>query len=92
MLFRSVQWSALGPLVAYRSTPEEREILVRPLFRVRTRRDRRDLRADILYPLATAEVRDEEWSARLLLLAPGGRSAVRGPAGSLPRGRGCCGC
>jgi hypothetical protein len=69
----SVRWSALGPLVAYRSTPSEREFLVRPLVRVHEDRESRDVETDLAYPIAATHWRRDEWSLRFLLFTARGR-------------------
>lgn len=63
-----VRWSALGPLLEFQRTPEERTLLLRPLLALRQRRgSEHDGRADILYPLATTRWQDDTQSARVLL-------------------------
>jgi hypothetical protein len=61
----TLRWSALGPLLAYERTATTRELLVRPLLRLR--RDRDTVQADVLFPLAAARVEPGYESVRFLL-------------------------
>ena len=77
--------TALGPLVEYRRTPTSREWLVRPLLRLATRTDRRDVEAEVLYPIAAARWREDEWSARVLLFSARHRDAAPDAGGRRTR-------
>jgi hypothetical protein len=63
-----MHWSAFGPLIEYTSTPERRDLWVRPVLGLHQRRGTaRDDRADIFYPLASSRWRDDYQSFRFLL-------------------------
>ncbi len=63
-----VRWSALGPLIEFRSTRESRDLYVRPILWLRQQRGaRRADRADIFYPLAASGWQGDEQSFRFLL-------------------------
>jgi hypothetical protein len=64
-----VHWSALGPLVEYRRTAGRRELAIRPLLWLQGDAHDRSERIDVLYPIAAAEWRPDEWWARFLLLS-----------------------
>lgn len=63
-----MRWTALGPFLEFKRTPEMREFYVRPLLHLVQRRGTlHDDRADILYPLAASRWQEEYQSFRLLL-------------------------
>jgi hypothetical protein len=64
-----VHWSALGPLVEYRRTAGRRELAIRPLLWWQEDARGQDERVDVLYPIAAAERRPDEWWMRFLLLS-----------------------
>src|SRR5262249_31498651 len=77
-----MHWSAFGPLLEYTSTPERRDLWVRPVLGLHQRRGTaRDDRADIFYPLASSRWRDDYQSVRFLLFPyPPRPAGPRGPA------------
>jgi hypothetical protein len=63
-----VRWSAFGPLLEFWSTPETRDLRIRPFLSLHQRRGAtHDDRADILYPLAASRWQDDYQSFRFLL-------------------------
>jgi hypothetical protein len=62
------RWTALGPLIEFKRTPEFRELYVRPLLHLVQRRGaQHDDRAEILYPIAASRWREDHQSFRFLL-------------------------
>jgi hypothetical protein len=81
-----VRWSVLGPLVEFTSTPETRDLRIRPLISLHARRGAvHDDRADVLYPLMSSRWAEDYQSFRFLLLTyrtsppPGAHAPDGGP-------------
>jgi hypothetical protein len=63
-----VRWSALGPFLEFASTPETRDLRIRPFLWLRQRRGtERDDRAEIFYPIASSRWEDNYQSFRFLV-------------------------
>jgi hypothetical protein len=63
-----LRWTALGPLVEFHRTAEERDLRIRPLLWLRQHRGAvHDDRAEILYPVASSRWEEGYQSFRLLL-------------------------
>jgi hypothetical protein len=62
----SLRWTALGPLLQWERTRDHAELLIRPLLRLRLDADG-DARADVLFPLVTAQRSGAHRSWRFLL-------------------------
>jgi len=65
-----LRWSALGPLVEYIRTPEQRDLKIRPvLWLTRRLGDVPDERMELFFPLLSARRQENHQSVRFLLLS-----------------------
>ena len=80
-----MRWTALGPLIEFRRTADERTLDIRPLLALRQRRGTaHDDRADIMYPLASSRWQDDYQSFRFLLFTYRTAPPTRDAGAALP--------
>jgi len=64
-----LRWTALGPLLEYRRTPERQELFLRPVLWLARHQDSGQERAELFFPLVALRREPGFRSARLLLLS-----------------------